>query len=166
VPAETGIGVGAQERDLVDKLVGYPADDSVESGQGVLELAFLEVDAREAISRVVAYALVDGTFEDRGDRTPRAVMHTVVELEIADGEFGFAETVVQRIEHGLIDGAMLPELGVEPFERFEKVALLGVVQGFAKVPIARPLQTLDGGRYRVVSRWARRCCDGGESARE
>jgi hypothetical protein len=44
---------------------------------------------------------------------------------------------VQRIERWLVDGAVLPELGVEPLERFEVVPLLRVVDRFAEIPVAR-----------------------------
>ena len=115
--------------------------------QRVLELAFLEVDARETIRGVVAHDLVDCAFEHGRDRAPGAVVHSVVELEVADGELRLAQIVVQRVERRLVDGAMLAELGVEPLERFEEMALLRVVQRFAEIPVAaRSLLSSAGGR--------------------
>ena len=91
--------------------------------QRVLELALLEVDPREPISGLVAHCFVDRALEHRRDRAAGAVVHPVVELEVADGELRVVQVVVQRVERRLVDAAMLAELGVEPLQRVEEMAL-------------------------------------------
>jgi len=113
--------------------------DPAESLQRVLELALLEVNAREPIGGVVTHLLIDRAFEHRGDRVPRAVVHSVVELEVADREFGVAQVIVERVELRLVERAMLGELGVEPLERVEEMALSRVVQRFAEVEVVQRL---------------------------
>ena len=48
---------------------------------------------------------VDGAFEHGRDRAAGAVVHAVVELEVADVELRLAQVAVQRIERGLVDAA-------------------------------------------------------------
>ena len=64
---------------------------------------------------------------------PGAVVHPIVELEVADGELGVVQVVVERVELRLVERAMLAELGVEPLQRVEEMALPGVVQRFAEI---------------------------------
>src|SRR5256885_8652325 len=64
-------------------------------------------------------------------------MHPVVELEVADRELGVAQVVIERVELGLVERAMLAELGVDALERIEEVALARVVQRLAEVHIAK-----------------------------
>ncbi len=91
VPAEAHVDVRAQELDVVDDLLGHAAVDPVERVQRVVELAFLEVDAREPIRGIVAHGFVDVAFEHGRDRAAGAVVHAVVELEVADRELGLAQ---------------------------------------------------------------------------
>ena len=154
VTAEARVRVRAQELDVVDDLVRHSADDAVERVQRVVELAFLEVDAREPIRGVVAHGFVDGALEHGRDRTAGAVMHAIVQLEVADVELRLAKVAVQRIEGWLVDAAMLAELGVEPLERFEIVPLLRVVDRLAEIPVARggSCSAAGGAAYAAVGR--------------
>ena len=137
---------------------GTSADDAVERVQRVLELALLEVDPREPIRGIVAHGFVDCALEHGRDRAAGAMVHAIVELEVADGELRLAQVAVQRIERRLVDAAMLAELGVEPLERFEEVPLLRVVQRLAEIPVAR-----DGLARRPAARAA--AADGRSPAR-
>src|SRR5262245_9646022 len=95
------------------------------------------MNAGEPIRGVVAHLLVDRAFEHGSDRAARAIVHAIVELEVADIELRFFQVAIQRIEGGLVDAAVLAELGIEPLERFEVVALLRVVNRLAEIPVAR-----------------------------
>ena len=97
------------------------------------------MDPRESISGVVAHLLVDRALEHRGDRVPGAVVHPIVELEVADGELGVVQVVVERVELRLVERAMLAELGVEPLQRVEEMALPRVVQRFAEIQVVQRL---------------------------
>ena len=118
---------------VVDELSGTSADDPVERVQRVVELALLEVDAREPKRGVVAHCFVDGALEHGLDRAAGAMMHAIVQLEVADRELGLAQVAVQRIELRLVEAVMLAELGIEPLERFEVVPLMRVVQRLAEI---------------------------------
>ncbi len=108
------------------------AFDAIERQHGVFHLAFLEVDARQPIGGVVANLFVDGTLEDRLDRTARAVVHAVAQLEVTERELRIVEVGVERVEIRLVDGDMLSNLGVEAIKRFEIPPLVGVIQRFAE----------------------------------
>ena len=63
-------------------------------------------------------------------------MHAVAKLEVTERKFRVIEMSVERVEIRLIDGEMLPDLGIEAVERLEPMALVGVVQGFPKPGVA------------------------------
>ena len=146
--AEARVGVRAQELDLVGDAIRNAARDSIQCVKRVLELALLEMNASEPERGVVADGFVDCTLQNRGDRAPGAMVHAIVQLEVADRELRLAQVVVQRIECRLVDRAMLPELRVEPLERFEEVPLLRVVDRLAEIEIAG-LRRVVGGRTRA-----------------
>ena len=99
-PAERQVDVRAQELDVVADLVGDFALDPLERLQRIVGLVLLEVDARQPEGRLVAHRLVDVAFEHRLDRAAGAVVHAVVELEVADRELGAVDVVVERVERG------------------------------------------------------------------
>ena len=123
-PAERQVDVRAQELDVVRDRLRHLALDPLERLQRVLGLVLLEVDARQAKRRLVAHGLVDVAFEHRADRAAGAMVHAVVELEVADVELGCADVVVQRVELRLVESVILAELGVESLQRVEVVALV------------------------------------------
>ncbi len=98
-------------------------------------LVFLEMDARETERGFVAHDLVDVALEHRADGAAGAMMHAVGELEVADRKLGLADVVVQRIELRLVDAAMLRQLRVEPLERFEVLALVGVKERLSEIEV-------------------------------
>ena len=75
-------------------------------------------------------------------------MHPVVELEVADVEFGRADVVVQRVEIGFVQPVVLAEFGVESLERVEEAALVGVVQRLAEVQVPQVVGHDGSGRQR------------------
>ena len=79
----------------------------------IVELILLEVDAGESERGLVSYGFIDSTFEHRLDGAPGSVVHAVVELEVADREFGVVNVIVQRIELRLVETAVQGNLGVE-----------------------------------------------------
>ena len=62
-------------------------------------------------------------------------MHTVVELEVADGEFGVIDVIVERIEFGLVETAILRDLSVEPLDCIEELSLEGTIKRLAEKEI-------------------------------
>jgi hypothetical protein len=87
------------------------------------------------VSGLVSYGFIDGAFEHRPDGTSCAVVHTVVELEVADRELGVVEVIVKRIEVRLVETTVLGKLGVEPLERFEIPSLVGVIERLAEIGV-------------------------------
>jgi hypothetical protein len=112
MPPQTQVSVGTQELDFRFDVRRHSAGDAIERVQRVLELALLEMDAREAVGRIVPYRFVHGALEHGRDRATGAMVHAIVELEVAYGELRLAQMVIQRIESGFVDAAMLPELCV------------------------------------------------------
>src|SRR5258706_4996476 len=86
----------------------------------MIELTFLEVDGVEPERTFVSYRFIHGTFEHRLDGATCALVHAIVELEVADREFGVVYVIVKRIEFGFVQNVVLGELGVEPLERSEE----------------------------------------------
>jgi hypothetical protein len=90
------------------------------------------VDAGEPERGLVANGFVDGAFEHRLDGAPRAAVHAVAELEVADREFGVVDVKVKRVESGLVESVIHGELGVEPLDRIEELSLVGVIKRLAE----------------------------------
>ena len=89
----------------IDMRVGPPipaCEVTAERLQRFAELALLEMDARQAVGSVVPDDVVHGRFENRPDRPACAVMHAVVELEVADRELRLTDVMVERVELGLV----------------------------------------------------------------
>ena len=101
----------------------------------IVELTLLEVDAGEPERGLVSHGFIDGAFEHRLDGAPGALVHAVVELEVADRKFGVVDVIVQRIEFGLVETAIHRELGVEPLECIEKLSLVGVIERLAEIEV-------------------------------
>ncbi len=133
--ARCKIDVRPQELDIILDSGGHRAFDPRQRVQRIVELTLLEVDAGEPESGLVAYGFIDGAFEHRLDGAPRAVVHAVVELEVADRELGVVDVVVKRIESGLVETAVLRELGVEPLECIEELSLVSVIERLAEIEV-------------------------------
>src|SRR6266404_2811692 len=103
----------------------------------------LEVDAGEPERGLISYRLIDGTFEYRLDGAPCSLVHAVVELKVADREFGVVNVIVKRIELGFVQNVVLGELGVEPLECIEILPLVSVIERLAKIEVP---QVVAGGR--------------------
>ena len=114
---------------------GDLAIDALQCEQRILHLAFLEMDARKTVSRVIANDLVDRALEHRPDGTPRSMMHAVPQLEIAERKFRVDHVVIERIEFGLVEAGMLADFGIEPLQRLEVIALVRVIERLAEVEI-------------------------------
>ena len=134
-PAERHVDVRAQELDVVLDRLGHLAVDPLQRLQRVVRLTFLKVDARQPKGGFVAHALLDVALEHRLDGAPGALVHAVVELEVADRKFRLLDVIVERIELRLVDAAVLGELGVEPLQRLEVVALIGVIERLSEIEV-------------------------------
>jgi hypothetical protein len=93
------------------------------------------VDAGESVGGLVSHGFIDGTIEHRSDGASCAVVHAVVELEVTDRKLGVVEVMVKRIESGLVETAVLGELGVESLKCIEKLPLVGVIERLAEVGV-------------------------------
>ena len=138
-PARRHVDVRPQELDVVLDLAGTTPWIRAKRVQRIVELILLEVDAGEPERGLVSHGFIDGAFEHRLDGAPGAVVHAVVELEVADREFGVVDVIVQRIEFGLVETAVHGELGVEPLERIEELSLLRVVERLAEIEVVQRL---------------------------
>ena len=134
-PARRHIDVRPQELDVVRDLRGHRTLDSRQRLLRIVELILLEVDAGEPERGLVSYGFIDGAFEHRLDGAPCAVVHAVVELEVADREFGVVDVIVQRIEFGLVETVVHGEFGVEPLDCIEELSLVGVIERLAEIEV-------------------------------
>jgi hypothetical protein len=119
--------------------VGHVALDAIKREHRIFHLSFLEVYARETIRCVVTHALIDGTLEHCLDCTAGAMVHAITKLEIPERKLSVIEVNVQAVELRLVNGDMLTDLCIEPFQRTEVVALVSVVQRLAKIEIIQPI---------------------------
>src|SRR4029077_2174327 len=62
-------------------------------------------------------------------------MHAIVELEVADREFGVVNVIVKRIEFGFVQNVVLGEFGVEPLECVEILSLVSVIERLAEIGV-------------------------------
>jgi hypothetical protein len=62
-------------------------------------------------------------------------MHSIVELEITDGELGLADVVMQGVKLRLVQAVVLSQLGVQSRDGIEVLALIGIVEGLAEIEI-------------------------------
>ena len=137
--AECHVDVRAQELDVVADRDRHLAADAIERDERIGRLVFLEVNAREAIGRFVAHGFVHRAVEHCLDRAAGAMVHAVVELEVADREFRFADVKVQRIALRLVDAAVQGELRIEPLQRLEVVPLVRVIERLAEIQVVQIL---------------------------
>jgi hypothetical protein len=93
------------------------------------------MDAGEPEGRFVSYGLIDGTVKHSLDSAPSFVVHAVIELEIANREFGLVDVVVKRVELGIVQTVVLCKFSIEPLDCFEILALIGVIKGFIEKEI-------------------------------
>nr|NIV50136.1 hypothetical protein [Gammaproteobacteria bacterium] len=124
--------VGAQKFDVIAYRLGNLTIDPVQRQQRLGKLVLLEVNACQAECGIIANGVVDRGFEHGLDRPSRAMVHAVTQLEIAERETGIVDVRVKRVELGLVDRGVLLDLGVEPLERLEVQALVGVIQRLAE----------------------------------
>jgi len=103
----------------------------------IVELTLLEMYSREPERSFVFYSFIDVPFEHGFDSAPCAVMHAVIEFEIADRKFGAIDVVVQSVEFGLVQTAIHDEFRVEPLECIEILPLIGVIKRFAEKEISQ-----------------------------
>jgi len=136
-PACRHIDIRAQKLDIVLYLFGYGPPDPTECLQRIVELILLEVNAGESERGFISYGIIDGAFEHPLDGAPCAVVHAVVELEIADREFGLVDAIVKRIELGLVQAVVLGEFSVEPLDCLEKLTLVGVIERLAEKEVSQ-----------------------------
>src|SRR5213595_3590974 len=118
-----------------------------------VKLALLEVDAGEPERGFVSHRFIDGTLEHCLDGAPCAVVHAVVEFEVADREFGVIDVVMQRVEFGLVKTVVHAEFGVEPLNCIEILALEGVIKRLAEIEVSYFRRRSSGFRTNG-SRWS------------
>ena len=157
-PPEGHQHVRPQEGRLVPDGGVHAALDPIEGPQRLVVLPLVEVDAREAERRLVAHGIGHVRLEHRLDRAAGAVVHAVLELEVADRELGLVDVMVERVEVRLVDPVMLRDLGVEALERLEVVTLMGVEE---RLPEVRVAQLRTGGRAGASERRDEPDRDGG-----
>jgi hypothetical protein len=63
------------------------------------------------------------------------MMHPVAQLEIAERKFRVVDVIVERVELGLVEPGMLADLGIEPLQRLEVIALVRIIERLAEVKI-------------------------------
>ena len=102
-----------------------------------VKLTLLEVDAGEPERGLVSHRFIDGTLEHCLDSAPGAVVHAVIEFEVADREFGVIDVVVQRVEFGLVKTVVHAKLGVEPLDCIEILPLKGVIERLAEIEVSQ-----------------------------
>jgi len=73
------------------------------------------------------------------------VVHAVVELEVADREVRVIDVMVEGVQLGLVDRAVLGDLDIEAFERLEVALLVGVVERLSEVEILEVAGHVGGG---------------------
>src|SRR6266702_4986522 len=78
---------------------------------------------------------MDGAFQHRLDGAPGALVHAIVELKVADREFGVVDVIVKRIEFGFVQNVVLGEFGVEPLECVEILSLVSVIERLAEIGV-------------------------------
>src|SRR5262249_17352949 len=83
-PACSHINIRAQKLDIVFYLFGHGPPDPPQRFQRIIELILLEVNAGEPERGFISYGIINGAFEYPLDGAPCAVVHAVVELEIAN----------------------------------------------------------------------------------
>src|SRR5437762_2003203 len=105
-----------------------------------VKLTLLEVDAGEPERGFVSHRFIDGTLKHSLNGAPCAVVHAVVEFEVADREFGVINVVVQRVEFGLVKTVVHGELGVEPLECIEVLPLEGMKECLAEIEVSQVLR--------------------------
>jgi hypothetical protein len=130
--AHRHVDVGAQELDVVADRFRDVAANARKRVQRIVHLVLLEVDAREPIRGFVANFVIDVGFEHRLDRTTRAVVHAVVELEVANVELRVANVENGVVEARFVEAVVLAELRVEPRQRVEELPLVGMVERFRR----------------------------------
>ena len=126
------VDVRPQKLDIVLYLCGHGTLDSSQGLQCIVKLILLEVNASEPERGFISYGFIDGAFKHSLNGAPGSVVHAVVELEIADREFGLIDVIVKRIESWLVQTVVLCEFSVEPLDCFEILALIGVIEGFVE----------------------------------
>src|SRR5215510_3795065 len=87
--------------------------------------------------RLVSYGFIDGTLEHCLDSSPCAVVHAVVEFEVADREFSVIDVEVQCVELGLVKKVVHAKLGVEPLDCIEILPLEGVIERLAEIEVSQ-----------------------------
>ena len=143
-------------------LFGNAAVDPVERMQRFVELILLEMNARQTKRRFVAHRFIDVALEHRLDCAARAMVHSIAELEIADGELRLADVesaTCRAAAHP--DRVMLAKLRIEPLERLEVLALMCVIQRLSEVEILelaaeRRLAASNAVRPRPSALWSAR----------
>ena len=129
------VDVRSQELDVVLDLRRHRTFDSRQSFLCIIELTFLEMDSGESECGLVSHGLVDRAFEHRLDGATRALVHAVVELEVADGELGVVDVKVKRVESGLVESVIHRQLRVEPLDCIEELSLVARGQRLAEIQV-------------------------------
>ena len=134
----------------------------------VIKLTLLEVDAGEPERRLVSYGFIDGTLEHCLNGAPCAVVHAVVEFEVADREFGVIDMVMKRVEFGLVKIMVHAKLDVEPLDCIEILPLEGVIERLAEIEVSQVWRRsssfrANGSRWPITRNFAARGRTEGES---
>src|SRR5260370_40347341 len=100
-----------------------------------MRLSIMAVTGGEPERGLGSRRRIDGAFERRVDGAPRALVHAIVELEVADRKFGVVDGIVKRIEFGFVQNVVLRELRVEPLECIEILSLVGGIERLAEIGV-------------------------------
>src|SRR5690242_12132791 len=134
-PADRHVDIRPQKLDIVLYRFGNGTVNPFQRLQSIVELILLKLNACEPERSFVSYGIIHGPFEHPLDSAPSAVVHSVIELEITNGEFGIIDVIVESIEFRLVQVVVLSEFGVESLDCFEILSLVGVIERFAKEDI-------------------------------
>src|SRR5262249_30864762 len=129
---------------IVFDLWGRRTLDPSQRVLSLVELIPLEVDPRESERSLISHGFIDGTLEHPLDRASGALVHAVVQFEVADRKLGVADVIVESIECGLVDSSMQRDLGIEPLECIEILSLVGAIERLSEIEIFQVGQV--GGR--------------------
>ncbi len=129
------VDVGAKEISVVSDFIGDLTADSIESAQGVAGLVFLEVNLRQPKRRFIANGFFDVAAENGPDRTPRSVVHPIVEFEVANRELSVIDIGLEGVQLGLVHPVMLTDLGVQALQCFEVAPLIRVKERLSEVGV-------------------------------
>ena len=126
-----------QQEFLVSDPLRNATLDFLDGGKCRSGVVLLHEDAGKSPPSFVSNRLVDITLENGFDRASCALVHSVGQLEVAYGEIGLVDLIVQWVQFRVVETIELPEFGVQAADGVEIVALRCLVVGLTQIEILR-----------------------------